>query len=75
MDGTKKADFLCPACNNGMHPPHVSSSRFVPERTGKPFTPVYICSGCGTREAMAGFFWAGSPNATNPPNQEGFEPY
>lgn len=70
-----KPDFLCPACYEPLNPPHVSSSRFVPERTGTKFDPIYICSACGTREALEGFFWSASPNATNPPSQLGFKPY
>jgi hypothetical protein len=46
--------------------PRVSVSRFV---TGK-----FICSGCGVKEAVEGFFWCGSPKAVTG-NPEGFEPW
>jgi hypothetical protein len=58
-----------------MKPPRVSSSRYVPERTGNKFDVCYICSECGVREATDGFFWAAKPGAIKPPNQSGFEPW
>ena len=58
---------FCPSCGGAMIPPRVSRSRYH---------EIYICSGCGTQEALRGdILKAKIARGYALPDQTGFNPY
>lgn len=56
----------CPACKNPIIPPHASMSRYV---------NLFICSGCGIKEAAKGFFWADIFEHDKPTQPANYQPW
>jgi len=56
----------CPACGRQIVRPHAAMSRYV---------NLFICSACGLREALQGFFWEPRYNLEKPTQPSSYNPW